>query len=144
MSINPLSELHELAQAVIAPINNINFHSWMQTTKPGNQIVWKGQLSVQFLDHDVPDKNETVTVEAEGPKKKAVQQELARKMLEKFSEAFKRPDNCKLYRTCRFLKICGVVWLTCSFRCAGIFSPYRNCAQAPERTTRNANGCDTL
>jgi hypothetical protein len=95
MSINPLSKLHELAQAVIAPINNINFHPWTQTTKPGNQIAWKGQLSVQFVDHDVPGKNETVTVEAEGPKKKAVQQELARKILEKISEDFKRPDNCK-------------------------------------------------
>jgi hypothetical protein len=95
MSINPLSELRELAQAAIAPINNINFHSWTKTTKPGNQMVWEGQLSVQFLDHDMPVKTKTVTVAAEGPNKKAVQRELARKILENISEAFKRPDNCK-------------------------------------------------
>jgi len=95
MSINPLSEFRELAQAAIAPINNINLHSWTETTEPGNQIVREGQLSVQFLDHDVPVKTKKVTVAAERPNKKAVQWELARKMLENISEAFKRPDNCK-------------------------------------------------
>jgi hypothetical protein len=93
MSINPLSELYELAQASIAPINNIIFHSWTQITKAGNQIIWQGELSVQFLDLGLPVKTETVADER--PKKKAVQQELARKMLEKISKTFKRLDNCK-------------------------------------------------
>jgi len=93
MSIDPLSELYELAQAPIAPITDINFHSWQQITTPLNQITWQGQLSVQFIDHGVPMQIETV--KAEGSKKKAVQQELASKMLAKISETFKRPNNCK-------------------------------------------------